>query len=167
MEFRKSVEADIDKIMIIIKQAQNYFKENNIDQWQNNYPNSETIKNDIKNNNSYVLVKNGEVVATTVISFNGDSNYDHIYDGKWLSNDKFAVIHRIAINNTYKGLGLSSEIIKTAEKMCLERDVHSIKVDTHKDNLSMQKLLKKNNFEYCGVIYVSDGTARIAFEKLL
>ncbi|WP_066870802.1 GNAT family N-acetyltransferase [Clostridium mediterraneense] len=167
MEFRKSIEADIDRIMIIIKQAQNYFKENNIDQWQNNYPNAETIRNDIKNNDSYVLIKDGEIVATTALSFDGDSNYDHIYDGSWLSNNKFAVIHRIAVDNKYKGLGLSSEIIKKAEKMCLEREVHSIKVDTHKDNLSMQKLLKKNNFKYCGVIYVSDGTARVAFEKLL
>lgn len=167
MEFRKSLECDVDKIMLIIKQAQDYFKENNIDQWQNNYPNTETIRNDIRNNESYVLIKDGEIVATTALSFNGDSNYDHIYDGKWLSNDKFAVIHRIAVDNTYKGLGLSSEIIKMVEKICLEKEVHSIKIDTHADNLSMQKLLKKNDFKYCGVIYVSDGTPRVAFEKLL
>ena len=39
MEFRKALEADIENIMEIIRQARNYFKENGIDQWQNNYPN--------------------------------------------------------------------------------------------------------------------------------
>ena len=33
-EFRKSIKSDLDNIMIIIKEAQKYFKENNIDQWQ-------------------------------------------------------------------------------------------------------------------------------------
>jgi hypothetical protein len=31
--------------MKIIKQAQNYFKEEGIDQWQNNYPDRDTIPN--------------------------------------------------------------------------------------------------------------------------
>ena len=43
MEFRKSTKSDITKIMDIVKQAQAYFKEQNIDQWQNNYPNEEVI----------------------------------------------------------------------------------------------------------------------------
>ncbi|NLZ51738.1 MAG: GNAT family N-acetyltransferase, partial [Thermoanaerobacteraceae bacterium] len=38
MKFRKAVEADIDSILNIIRQAQNYFKEQGIDQWQNGYP---------------------------------------------------------------------------------------------------------------------------------
>ena len=49
MEFRKSVKSDIPKIMNIIKQAQAYFKNQNIDQWQNGYPNEKVINNDIEN----------------------------------------------------------------------------------------------------------------------
>ena len=94
-------------------------------------------------------------------------NYDNIYTGKWLSNNEFAVVHRIAVDNNCKGLGLSSLIIKNAEKLWLERCVHSIKIDTHKENKSMQNLLKKNDFEYCGIIYLEDRSKRIAFEKIL
>ena len=47
MEFRKSTKNDVPKIMNIVKQAQNYFKEQGIDQWQNNYPNIDTINSDI------------------------------------------------------------------------------------------------------------------------
>lgn len=167
MEFRKSVEADIDNIMNIIKQAQSYFKEKGIDQWQNNYPNSETIKNDIKLGNSYVLLNENKIVATAAISFDGEKTYDTIYNGEWLSNNKFAVVHRIAVDNSCKGRGVSSLIIKSAEKLCLEKDVHSIKIDTNKENMSMQKLLRKNEFKYCGIIYLEDKNERIAFEKLI
>lgn len=167
MEFRKASEKDINNIMNIIKQAQAYFKEQGINQWQNNYPNVETIRIDISNENSYVLLKDNNIVAIAAVSFDGEKTYDTIYDGKWISNNEYAVIHRIAVDNTYKGLGLSSQIIKHVEQLCLNKGVHSIKIDTHEENIAMQKLLKKNNFQYCGIIYLEDRSKRIAFEKTL
>ena len=167
MEFRKAVEADIDSIMKIIKQAQDYFKEKGINQWQNNYPNVEVISNDVAEKNSYVLLKNNEVVATAVVSFKGEKTYESIYEGKWISDKEYAVVHRIAVDNNYKGLGLSSQIIKSVEELCIDKGVFSIKIDTHEQNSSMQKLLRKNKFENCGIIYLEDNSPRIAFEKIL
>lgn len=167
MEFRRTTEKDIDGVMEIISQSQQYFKEQGIDQWQNGYPNKEVIKNDISNENSYVLLKDNKILATTVISFDGEETYNKIYDGKWLSNEDYAVIHRVAVDTNHKGLGLAGKIIDEAKKKCSERGIKSIKVDTHEDNESMQRLLLKNGFEYCGVIYLEDGAKRIAFEKML
>jgi ribosomal protein S18 acetylase RimI-like enzyme len=167
MEFRKAVEADANSVMNIIKQAQVYFNEHGINQWQDNYPNFETVKNDISNKNGYVLLKDNNVVGTVVVIYEGDKNYESIFNGEWISNDEYAVIHRIAIDSKYKGLGLSSVIIRNIEEICLNKGVHSIKVDTHKENISMQKLLQKNGFQYCGIIYLEDKSKRIAFEKTL
>ncbi|SDC13733.1 Acetyltransferase (GNAT) family protein [Terribacillus halophilus] len=102
-----------------------------------------------------------------MVTFKNEPSYDSIYEGQWLSNNKYATIHRVAVSNTHKGLGLSTEIIKYIEDLCIDHDVHSIKVDTHKENIPMQKTLKKNGFEYCGIIYVDSSSERLAFEKLL
>ena len=84
MEFRKSLQSDVKNILGIIKEAKEYFKANNIDQWQeDNYPTAETFLDDINNGTSYVLVKDGEVVATASISFEAEPTYDHI-EGNWL-----------------------------------------------------------------------------------
>jgi RimJ/RimL family protein N-acetyltransferase len=72
----------------------------------------------------------------------------------------------MAVDNAYKGAGLSSVIIKHIENICLDKGVHSIKIDTHSENTSMQRVIKKNNFEYCGIIYVEDKSSRLAFEKI-
>ncbi|MBU5312169.1 GNAT family N-acetyltransferase [Tissierella carlieri] len=167
MEFRKTVESDIDSIMNIFNQAKAYMKEQGIDQWNNNYPNYEVVKNDIKDGVSYVLVKDNNVVGTVVAIFGEEKNYKNIYDGKWISNEEYAVIHRIAIDSNYKGLGIVSIIFKNIEDICINRSINSIRVDTHEDNLSMQSLLAKNCFQYCGVIYLEDKSKRIAFEKIL
>lgn len=165
MEFRKSTKSDITKIMDIVKQAQAYFKEQNIDQWQNNYPNDEVINNDINNGESYVMLDGDDIVATTVISFAKEKSYENILDGKWITNGDYGVIHRIAVENTHKGKRLSHKIIKYTEEVCKQNNIHSIKVDTHEDNILMQSLLKKNGFEYCGIVYLEDGGKRVAFEK--
>ncbi|WP_252229215.1 MULTISPECIES: GNAT family N-acetyltransferase [unclassified Clostridium] len=167
MEFKKSTEEDISNIMRIINEAQIYFKEQKINQWQNDYPNIETIKEDIKNDYSYVFLMDKQIVATVALSFNGEKTYDIIYDGKWISNNKYAVIHRMAVNNSRKGNGIASKILENTEKICLEKDVHSIKIDTHVENKAMQNLLKKNNFHYCGIIYLEDNSKRVAFEKII
>jgi hypothetical protein len=96
MEFRKTVKTDINDVMNIIRQAQVYFKELGINQWQNDYPNVEIINNDIDNENSYVLLKDNNIVATAAVSFEGEKTYDSIYEGQWISNKEYAVIHRIA-----------------------------------------------------------------------
>ncbi len=167
MEFRKAVESDIDRIMEIIRQAQAYLKEQGINQWQNNYPNTETIKNDIDKGYGYVLLKEGEIVGTVSVSFDGEKTYEKIYDGKWISNFDYVVIHRIAIDRRFKGRGLASEIMKNIEEMSLKRNIHSIRIDTHEDNKPMQRLIEKNGFQYCGIIYLADKSKRLAFEKLI
>lgn len=165
MVFRKTTIDDIDNVMNIINDAKTYFKEMNIDQWQNGYPNEEVIKDDIINKNSYVLEKDEKIVATAMFAMESDKTYDNIYDGEWLTKGNYAVIHRIAVDNNFKGLRLGGEIINNAIEVCKENNIASIRIDTHKDNNSMQKFLINNGFEYCGVIYIEDKSPRIAFER--
>ncbi|KAB7666479.1 GNAT family N-acetyltransferase [Bacillus sp. B1-b2] len=168
MELRKATMQDIPAIMEIIREAQSYFKENEINQWQNNYPNHSTIEKDIENAYSYVLVDNNNTILATVsISFDSDTNYEQIINGSWLTNEAYAVIHRLAVKNTVKGQGISSIVLREIENMCHKNNIPSIKVDTHEQNTSMQKLLQKNDFQYCGIIFVADQSPRVAFEKLI
>ena len=55
MDIRKSHLEDIPDIMKLVHQAQNYFKESGIDQWQDGYPQDINIQNDIDKQCSYVL----------------------------------------------------------------------------------------------------------------
>lgn len=166
MNFRRSNKNDINKIMEMIEEAKEYFKSNNIDQWQDGYPNYQVILDDINKGYSFVFIENDNIVASVAVSFEGENTYDKIYEGQWLSIQSYCVIHRLVVDSRLKGNGISSKIIKKIEEICLENNIHSIKIDTHRENLSMQKLLKKNNFSYCGIIYLEGKAPRVAFEKL-
>jgi RimJ/RimL family protein N-acetyltransferase len=167
MQYRQSIESDIPSIMHIIHQAQTHLKEAGVNQWQNQYPNEDAILNDIHNQESYVVLDNERVIGTFALSFRIEPTYNQIYEGNWLSIQDYAVIHRIALDNEFKGLGVSTEVINSIEKWCVNNKIFSIKIDTHEDNKSMRKMLEKNGFVYCGIIFLVDGNSRVAYEKLL
>ena len=82
MKFRKTTVEDINNVMKIINEAKEYFRKNRVDQWQNGYPNSDTIYNDIKKNSSYVLESENKILATAMVSFEEDKTYKKIYNGE-------------------------------------------------------------------------------------
>jgi len=165
MKFREAVLSDLSEIMKIIKAAQKYLKSQNIEQWQNNYPNAQSIKEDINNSNAYVLDDSGEIAAYTALIFGEDKTYKKIYQGNWLNDKDYAVIHRMAAADGKKGKGLGSILFKEAEKVCIKNNINSIRVDTHRDNLSMQRLIEKNDYKYCGIIYTEENAERLAYQK--
>lgn len=167
MEFRQAKISDLDQIVEIIELSKKYLKETKVDQWQDGYPSKEDLRRDIESGNSYVLTNKDEIVATTVISLDGESTYNSIFNGEWITNDEYIVMHRVAVHEKYKGKGIFKELIKEAESLALNKGISSIKIDTHRDNISMQRAVVKNDFKRCGIIYLEDGSERIAFEKVL
>ncbi|MBE6051084.1 MAG: GNAT family N-acetyltransferase [Clostridium sp.] len=167
MYFRKTNNQDLEEVMKIINGAKECFKEESIDQWQKGYPNKETILKDICEENGYVLLEGESVIATIAVTIGNDPVYDKIYKGKWLSKEEYAVIRRVAVSSNYKRRGVSSKIIGEVEKVCKKKGINNIKIVTHEMNIPMQNMLKKNKFIYCGIVYLEDGSKRMAFEKLI
>lgn len=166
MNLRRTQAEDKEKILRIYHQAKAYFKENGIDQWQDGYPNEESLKVDCQNGISYVAEENGVVIATAGIIFGTEKTYDKIYEGSWLSNaEKYGIIHRIAVAAEEKGKGTAIWLLGQAEGMCYERGAESMRADTHEDNKPMQRLLAKCGYQRCGIIYLEDGAKRVAYEK--
>jgi RimJ/RimL family protein N-acetyltransferase len=47
-----------------------------------------------------------------------------------------------------------------------KKQIAHIRIDTHHDNVVMQHVVQKAGFQRCGIIYIADGTPRIAYELL-
>ena len=167
MIIRKGENRDIDRIVSILDAAKRFFRENGIDQWQNGTPNRETVENDIKNGESYVAEENGEILACAMISLRGEPTYAKIYSGKWLSSLPYGVIHRVAVRPDVKKSGFATALVKEAERITLNAGYSSLRIDTHRDNTPMRKMIEKNGFVFCGGIFLADGSPRMAFEKIL
>ena len=160
MEIRKSNPNDINQIMDCIHTARQLMRESgNQIQWTNGYPSRELMLESIQNGFNFLIYENDEVVATFDFIIGDDPNYSFIENGAWLNDEKYGVIHRLASNGKAKGIA----------QFCFEwcfSQFSNIRIDTHETNVPMQKVLEKLGYEKCGIIYVGDGTPRLAFQKI-
>ena len=164
MTFRKATAADIAPIMEIVADAQQLLCSLGVDQWQDGYPTREIIVGDIARNEMYVATCGEAIVAMAVISFNGEPTY-RVIDGCWLNDQPYAVVHRTAVRQSAHGRNIGREILMFAEQLCHEREIKNIRIDTHRDNLTMQHLLTTSGYRHCGTIMLTSGAKREAYQK--
>lgn len=163
MEIQRAQPTDIDEIMGIYDYARAFMaRTGNPVQWgRTNWPPRALIEEDIRQQNSYLCVEDGKILA--VFYYNCGRAIDPCYltiDGAWLGDDTYGVVHRIAATGGARGAG--TFCINWAYEQC-----GHLRMDTHGDNIIMQNLLRKLGFRYCGIIHVvEDDDPRLAFEKL-
>ena len=162
---RKATPADSPKIWDILSAAIQLRKEQGSAQWQDGYPNPETVNNDIALEQGYVFESGDRIIGYVAIILNNEPAYDEI-EGKWQSDGDYYVIHRLAMDRNAGGKGLATQLLKAVEALALKNKIFSIRADTNFDNAAMLKIFKNLDYVYCGEVYFR-GSARQAFEKLL
>ena len=159
MKIRKATSEDFNILSDLYEQARIFMAQHgNPTQWGNSYPPAAILEQDIADGNSYVCEENGIIHATFYFCMGKDDTYARIYEGEWLNESPYGVVHRITSDGKIKGA--ASYCIDWAFKQC-----GNLKIDTHRNNQIMQHLLDKNGFAYCGIIYLEDGTERLAYQK--
>ena len=163
MNIRHATDNDFTRIMEIYACAREYMASHgNPNQWgPTNWPPEDLIHDDICRKHCYVCEDDGHVIGVFFYDYGKDieSTYNTIEKGSWKNDKPYGVVHRIASDCSRKGVG--SFCINWAYEQC-----GYIRIDTHSDNITMQKLLEKLGFEKRGIIHVrEDNYPRFAYEK--
>lgn len=167
LQLRKAVEADVPAIAWLYDQARAALKAAGVNQWQDGYPNADDALADIEAGRGYVLTEDSKVVAFACLGFGTDPTYTVIEQGSWLSQGEYGYLHRIAVDPTVKGRGAAGIFFDELKRLARERGLASVRGDTHRDNLPMQRVMAKNGLLCRGIIHVEDGSERLAFEAVL
>ena len=155
---RKANFNDYDKISEIYSRAREFMKSaGNPDQWGEGYPPRERIESDLKKGALHLLTEESEVRAVFYFAIERDSSYKDI-DTALFGDKEYGVIHRVA--TAVQGKGTVKEIFAYCESICPR-----LMIDTHKDNIPMQRALGKAGFTACGTVYTELGGERTAFYK--
>ena len=171
IDCRPMVEADLERVLLILRQAQNYLRRHRVDQWQDGYPNESVIRRDMERGEAFVLTYGGAVCAYFCLSAQPEPVYAGLTDGKWRTEGPYCVLHRNAVEASFRGSGLADRLVAEAEKLTAEQGGRALRADTHRHNEAMKKLMKRCGFTYRGNVVwpVGEGhdPRRQAFEKLL
>ena len=160
MEIRPTEIKDLPLVMEIYDYARAFMRATgNTTQWIDGYPSEALICQEIEDGHSFVCTgEQGEILGTFCFILGEDPTYQQIYEGAWLNDEPYGVIHRLASRGTCPG------VAEACVRWCAGQGVH-LRADTHADNRVMQHILEKQGFVRCGIIYVANGTPRIAFQR--
>lgn len=154
---KKATREDLPRIEEIYAYARQFMAKNgNPNQWGTAHPPVEQLKKDIEQNRLYLVTDRDTVHGVFYFCVEVDPTYAVIYDGAWHQEKTYGVIHRIASDGSGGILKAAVEFAKT--------QIGYLRIDTHEDNRVMQKAVQKLGFQKCGIIYIADGTPRIAYD---
>lgn len=146
-------------IMDLYRRARTFMADHgNPTQWPPGYPPKDMIEEDIRAGRLFVCMAGEELSGVFYYHLGEEPAYEEIREGRWLNREPYGVVHRITTGGGHKGAG--SFCLNWAYEQC-----GNLKIDTHRDNVVMQNLLKKNGFCLCGLIRGRDGGERLAYHK--
>ncbi len=157
MDIKNASAENLTEILAVYQTARAFMCANgNPTQWTGGYPSKDILSEDIKMQKLYILEEAGIIEGVFFFSEGPDSTYGYI-EGDWQNDLPYTVIHRVASRGKKRG------ILKQIVDYCLSIS-NNIKIDTHEDNIVMQKALEKLGFIKCGIVYLENGEERIAYQ---
>ena len=166
MIIRKAKNTDLDNIMKMYKSCVAGMLKNGIDQWDDTYPDTETIAQDLENQTYYVTEEKGEIIG----GINIDQNQDPTYlDINWQdASNQFLVVHRLGVKEESWGDGIGKSLMIFTEELVKKKDLKSIRLDTYSGNPKAMEFYIRLGYRELGAINLKpDKNEYYCFEKII
>lgn len=164
MKIRKAELQDLNEIIDIYNNVIITMEKNNIHQWDEIYPNSTILKEDILNREMSVVVKEDVIVSVVVINTDFDAQY---INGKWkYNNESFVVIHRLCVNPLYQNQKLGRNTMLIIEEQLKNNGIQSIRLDAFSQNPYALRMYQNLGYEKVGEVNWRKGLFYLLEKKL-
>ena len=149
--------SDREAILRLYENARRFMHTHgNPTQWVNGYPVWDMLAGDIARRELYVMTDGNVVYGVFLLTGKEEPTYAFIH-GHWRTNSPYGTIHRICGDGARRGV--LSEAFHFAASL-----YPRLRVDTHDNNLPMQRAVLRCGFRFAGVIRLENGDPRVAYE---
>jgi GNAT superfamily N-acetyltransferase len=161
---RRAVSSDAETLLALVRDCVAAMRAANIEQWDEVYPNAETIACDTEASTLNVLLEGDTIIACITI----DSNMDAMWQGMdWSAgSEPAAAVHRLMVHPSQQGRGLARVLMSHAESVAIEQGCRSIRLDTFLQNPAAMALYPLLGYRRTGTAMMRKGEFA-GFEKLL
>jgi len=136
-------------IIKMLKQIAQWMKDNEINQWRFllNGGDDEEIEQAIMNRETYIVLKEQDIVATFTL-LSKQSEWDRHIWGRDISSESL-YLHRLAIIPTYMKIGIGGSILNWIQDNVSDKEF--LKLDCVATNSKLNNFYQCNGFELIGV----------------
>ena len=166
MIIRKANKEDLENIMKMYKSCVTGMLENGIEQWDNTYPNTEIISEDLNVGTYYVSEMDGAIIGGINIDKNQDDTYLALdWEDK---SDSFLVVHRLGVKEEFWNKKIGKDLMLFTEKLVIETGMKSIRLDTYSGNPKAMEFYRRLGYRELGTINLKlNKNEYYCFEKII
>ena len=166
MIIRKANKTDLKNIMKMYKSCVTGMLENGINQWDNTYPNTEIISEDLNVGTYYVAEIDGTIIGGINIDRNQDDTYLALdWEDK---SDSFLVVHRLGVKEEFWNKKIGKYLMLFTENLVIEKGLKSIRLDTYSGNPKAMEFYRRLGYTELGTIDLKpDKEKYFCFEKII
>ena len=166
MIIRKAEISDLENIMLMYKSCVAGMIANDIDQWDESYPNAEVIMEDLIAQTYFVVIENEIIIAGINIDQNQDDTYLAL-DWKDKKN-QFLVVHRLAVKVEFWNDGIGKSLMLFTENLVTEKGLNSIRLDTYSGNPKAMEFYRRLGYIELDTIDLKPNKDKYhCFEKII
>ncbi|MDO5293156.1 MAG: GNAT family N-acetyltransferase [bacterium] len=148
VKFRIATIADLREINCLVQDAIAAMKKEQIDQWDERYPDQEILREDIEKQQLYVGYVENKIVVIYVINQEFDQEYN---TGKWEYNEKpFYVLHRLCVDPKQQKQGIARSTMRHIEEELKAKGIGAMRLDVFSKNPSALRLYHSFGFKKVG-----------------
>ncbi|MFN0075566.1 MAG: GNAT family N-acetyltransferase [Prosthecobacter sp.] len=161
---RKATSADAAALLQLVRGCVAGMRAAGIEQWDDVYPNAETIARDIEAGTLHVLCDGEMIIASITIDQTMDPLWQNL---AWSADSEPAIaVHRLMVHPSQQGRGFARLLMQHAETVARQHDCRSIRLDTFLQNPAAMALYPRLGYRRTGTAMMRKG-AFAGFEKLL
>ncbi|WP_433971266.1 GNAT family N-acetyltransferase [Tunturiibacter lichenicola] len=166
MRIRLATENDLPALMELLRRVVPLMRAAGNLQWDQNYPNEAVFQRDIDLGQLWVAEVGTDIAAVAAVTMDQEPDYAQV---GWDIEEPAIVVHRLAVDPAFRGLGAAGALMRKAEEVAAERDINVLRVDTNTQNEATQRLFPKLGYQLAGEISLAfrPGLRFLCYEKRL
>lgn len=166
MKIEFATEHDVKAVFRLLSMCKDSLIEQNIFQWDSDYPKLDTVLNDITKGSLAKLTHNNQLIG--VISFDDFQEPEYKAVNWQMAGKPIAVIHRLAVAPPFQGKGFAKQLIHFAETTIAKSGYQAIRLDAYSGNEMLLGFYNNLGYKRAGEInFPSRKLPFICMEKSL
>lgn len=151
---RLAQEKDIPELLQVLSEVVDFMQQAGIDQWDQNYPNKQTLEKDIMHQQAYVYEIDNSIAAYVCLNQVQDQSYAQL---NWLYHEPSLVIHRLFVRPKQQRKAIAKQILDFSYQYAKSCELLSIRLDTLEQNPFANSLYIKENYRFVGQVHFLKG----------
>ncbi len=155
---------DVQNVMALVRGVvPRMLQEGNL-QWDESYPNERIFRSDISRNQLWLAEVSDTIAGLAAITTDPEPEYAQ---AGLNVNEPAVVVHRLAVDVSFRGAGIARTLMHHAEQIAAERGIPTMRVDTNIQNEAAQRFFLKLNYRLAGEISLNirPGLRVVCYEK--